>query len=74
MQEFDLYFDEIINTSYDRQTNSWLRTCFPNVAITVPAGSEGKFNIVDFDETSARLQVEKVPSAKVYAGRYTLLG
>lgn len=33
MQEFDLYFDEIIDTKYDRQANSWLRTCFPNVAV-----------------------------------------
>lgn len=40
----------------------------------MPEGSAHKFGIVDFDETSARLQVEKVPSAKVYAGRYTLLG
>ena len=54
-QEFDLFFDEIIESKYDRKANSWLRTCYPSVAIEVPAGSSEKFSVVDFDETSAVL-------------------
>jgi len=73
-QEFELQFPEIIDSEYDRSANSWFRTCYPNVSLEVPVGTVGKFSILDFDETSATISVEGVPSAKIYIARYTLMG
>ena len=53
MQELELNFPEIIDSKYDRDANSWFRTCFPNVVLEVPIGSSEHFSITDFDETSA---------------------